>query len=693
MTDRNPRNRARLATGDDGFELRLTGVVGDFFDGFTDDDVSDLTTGLTGPGTVVINSPGGLVFQGIDIFHQLAAIEGITVRIQGLAASIASVIALAGSRVEIARGSMMMIHNPWNVAMGDAQELRKSADVLDQIKESILDIYQAKTGQEREFLTEIMDEETWLTADEAVEFGFADAVVGDENTDASAAINRCNLSILAGTQHMPERIAALAKHQSAPSRSNRAAAPIHPETEDSTMPEENSTTDPAAPETANTPDSAGTNSADAQAAAQSAVEAERTRCNTIKRLCADKKLDNDFRDRLIDDGVELTQAESQINMLADYLANNVGNIGGGNAIEITRDERDTTRNSVATALLNRFNPSRYQMKGDDPGREWAGMSLREMAREFAEMSGKRTRGMGVHEVARAALHSTSDFPLILENVVGKTLRDGYELAPRTFLPLARRATLPDYKEVSRVQMGEAPKLQKVLEGGEYTYGTVGEAAEKYRLFKYGKVLAITSEIIINDDLDAFTRVPALMGAAAGQLESELFWAQVTGNPNMSDGNALFSTSHGNLQDTGSAISIVSIGEGRKFMRQQKGLNEEHFINVQPSFLVVPTEQETLAEQFVSQNLQPDSSGNINPFAGRLQVVSEPRLDAASTKAWYLWADPNMVDTFEYGFLQGEEGPQVETSEGFDVDGVKVKVRHNFAAKPIDWRGMFRNDGE
>src|SRR6056297_157221 len=151
---------------------------------------------------------------------------------------------------------------------------------------------------------------------------------------------------------------------------------------------------------------------------------------------------------------------------------------------IQRDQRDSIRAGVRDALLHRFNPRQHKMTGQ--GRAFAGLSLIELARDFATASGRDTRGMSRHQIARAALHSTSDFPDVLANVANKALRDRYELAPRTFLALANRGTFPDYKERSVVQMGEAPRLQKVLEGGEYKYGTVGDAAEKYSLSKYGK---------------------------------------------------------------------------------------------------------------------------------------------------------------------------------------------------------------
>ena len=113
-------------------------------------------------------------------------------------------------------------------------------------------------------------------------------------------------------------------------------------------------------------------------------------------------------------------------------------------------------------------------------------------------------------------------------------------------------------------------------------------------------------------------------------------------------------------------------------RQQT--EQGHFLQASPAFLVVPTAIETRAEQFVSPSVIASEPGAINPFAGRLRVISEPRLDTASATAWYLWADPNMIDTVEYAYLQGEEGPQIQRRENFNTDGLDLKVRHSFAAR-------------
>jgi hypothetical protein len=164
-----------------------------------------------------------------------------------------------------------------------------------------------------------------------------------------------------------------------------------------------------------------------------------------------------------------------------------------------------------------------------------------------------------------ALHTTSDFPAILAAVTNKTLRDAYQAAPRTFPPIARRATAADFKDMHRLQLGEAPQLEKVNEAGEFKRGSLGEGKESYRVETWGKVIGITRQVIINDDLDAFTRIPALFGTAAATLESDVVWGIVTSNPNMADGGALFHASHKNLVGTGTALDVANLGKARAQM--------------------------------------------------------------------------------------------------------------------------------
>ncbi len=131
-----------------------------------------------GPITLHINSPGGDCFAASQIYTMLMEYpHDVTVQIDGMAASAASVIAMAGTRVQMSPTSMMMIHNPFTMAMGDSEEMRKAIQLLDEVKESIINAYEIKTGQSRTKLSHLMDSETWMNAWKAKELGFCDEVM------------------------------------------------------------------------------------------------------------------------------------------------------------------------------------------------------------------------------------------------------------------------------------------------------------------------------------------------------------------------------------------------------------------------------------------------------------------------------------------------------------------------------------
>jgi hypothetical protein len=412
-----------------------------------------------------------------------------------------------------------------------------------------------------------------------------------------------------------------------------------------------------------------------------AAIAERSRVSEITGLCQRHGL-TDMADKLVSSGVTVESARSQI---LDKLATRDA---GRNTphIETLVDETETRRSAVENAIMNRANPGRIKLT--DAGRQYRGLSLLEIGRELIEKEGVNTRGMDKLQLAQRAL-STSDFPSVLANVANKTLRAGYEAAPQTFKPFTRQATAPDFKTIQRTQIGDAPQLKKVNEAGEFTYGSIGEGKEEYKLATYGRIIAVTRQTLINDDLAAFADLPAKFGRAAANLESDIVWGIITTNGNMADGVALFHANHGNLGS--GAIGVTGLDGMRAAMRIQKSLDGQ-FINVMPSFLIVPAAKETLAQQYTSADFVSAKSSDINPFKSALQVLVEPRLDAVSTSVWYGAADPMTIDTIEYCYLDGNEGVYIETRTGFEVDGMEIKARLDFAAKAIDHRGLYKSTG-
>jgi hypothetical protein len=433
-------------------------------------------------------------------------------------------------------------------------------------------------------------------------------------------------------------------------------------------------------------------------ATAAATAAERTRATTIRQMAAKVGL-QDAADDMIARGLTAEQASVE---LLEKLAENNGNGRSAQPTVVTGavDMAVITakRNAMQNALLHRCDP---KVKLEDAAREFRGMRLIDMARESIELVGGNARGMLPQEVAKAALgcdrqsfraagmHTTSDFPLLLGSTVNRTLRAAYELAPQTWRPLGRQTTVPDFREITRVALGDIAALEKVNEHGEYKYGTLGEEGAPIKVAKFGKIIAITWESIVNDDLSALTRIPQALGAAAAQTESDLIWNLLLSNPDFVDGTDIFHADHGNLAAAGGAINTTTLAAARAAMRKQKS-KAGHYLNLGPEFLVVGPDKELEAYQFTSSNYVPAKNADINDSRNAaLTVIVDARITG---NQWYLYAAPGVVDTFEYAYLEGEQGVFTETREGFEVDGLEIKARLVFGGAWIDYRGAYKNPG-
>lgn len=424
--------------------------------------------------------------------------------------------------------------------------------------------------------------------------------------------------------------------------------------------------------------------------------AERTRTTEIMTLVQRHDLGNEVATDLIARGVSIDEARAAVlDRLAERSAG-AGPIAAAPTNAAGQAGEVAYRDAVVNALRHRHDPGAVQL--DPAAREFRGLSLLEMARAVLERRGVQTRGLSRMELAglafetrSAGYHTTSDFTAILANVANNTLRAAYASTPRTFTAFARRAVITDFKPVQRSQLGGAPDLIKVGEGGEFKYGSIAEGKENYALATFGRIMAITRQVLINDDLDAFTRVPAAFGASAADLESDLVYAILTSNPAMGDGTALFHADHGNLL-TGAVIDETSLAAAYRAFAKQKGL-EKRPISIIPRYIIVPPGVRAVQARKQVTATTPAAAADVNTFAGRMEVVEEPRLIPASgNDPWFLSADPARIDTIEYAYLDGQEGVFTETRMGFNVDGMEIKARHDFAAKAIDWRGLSKNPG-
>ena len=433
--------------------------------------------------------------------------------------------------------------------------------------------------------------------------------------------------------------------------------------------------------------------------AQRAQQAEQQRAADITDVCTRHAVGH-LAAGLIRAGGTVEVARAAV---LDELARRDAASGGHRnvRIETVSDEQQTRMAGIQEALLCRIDP---RAPLTDNGRQYRGMSLVEIGRDMLEAAGHNTRGLSRLDIAGRMLQvrstgyqGTSDFSSLLANVAGRRLRDAYTQSPTTYQIWARRApNAPDFKDITVVQLSGAPELLRTNEHGEFTYGTLKDGAETYKVVTYGRIVALTRQAIINDDLRGFDRLLQAFGDSARRLENRLVYAQLTENPVMSDGVALFHATHGNLGTGGTVFDdITKLGAARTAMRKQTGMQGEQ-LNIAPRYLIVPASLEQIAYQFTSSNYMPIVPGQVNEFrtGGRtaLEPIVEPLLDANSAAAWYLAADSAQIDTVEYAYLDGAEGPVIESEVGFEVDGVSFKARLDFAAKATDYRGLRKSTG-
>ncbi len=462
----------------------------------------------------------------------------------------------------------------------------------------------------------------------------------------------------------------------APSENNRSGAPAAPA--------------PAAPVPANPP-------AGDDAAARAATEAA-ARAAEITEMCTRHGV-SQLAAGLIRGGNSVDQARQAV---LEELARSDAVAGGHNntRAQTLGDEFQTRMAGIEEAMMHRVYAGATLT---DNGRQFRGMSLLEIGRDFLESRGVQTRGMDRLRLAteilhyRSGMHGTSDFAAIFANVANKRMRGAYEENQGTYTQWARRApNAPDFKNINIVQLSGAPELLRTNEHGEFQYGTMKDGAMSYALVTYGRMISLTRQAIINDDLRAFERLVSAFGASSSRLENRLVYSQLTGNPTMGDGKTLFHADHANLATgAGSALQLSSLKTARTAMRKQKGLQAEE-LNLAPNFLIVPASLEQDAYQLTSSNYVPAKQADVNEFraGGRTAVepIIEPILDAASETAWYLASNNSQVDTVEFCYLDGAEGPVIESQAGFEIDGVTWKCRLDFAAAAIDFRGLQKGAG-
>lgn len=455
----------------------------------------------------------------------------------------------------------------------------------------------------------------------------------------------------------------------------------------------------------------------------SILATERKRIKEINALGEKANIERTVVDRWISEGISLELVREKVIERMAANATSTGTSAGAD-IRVTASGDDKFMAAIQDGILMRCQRSsgvKRSLVGEKPAdgaEDFSSGRLSRIAEEILRRAGVQTHRFSTPDIARAVMgnrrvlermgirrdspyHTTGSFVNLLLNVANKSLLAAYDESPFTWNLWARQGeSTDDLKAITRTRFSEAPDLDDIPEGKEYPEAGMSDSKESYAVAKKGKMFTVSWETIVNDDLGALSRVPAMFGNAARRTQNKKVYEVLTANALMGDGYALFSSSHASGDNTSGAAaapSVTTLNAGFTKMRLQKGLTTDAVLGLIPRFLIVPVAYEATALEIVnsiSYNAANNNEGVKNLYGPtgprNLTVIGEPTLDAASSTTWYLAADPMQIDTVELTFLAGEESPQIDTEWDFDTDTYKNKVRQTFGVKAIDWRGLYRN---
>jgi ATP-dependent protease ClpP protease subunit/phage major head subunit gpT-like protein len=629
--------------------LSFDGIIGD-----PGNTAADVRTALRkgGPVAVSINSPGGLATEGLAIYNILKAQDArVNVTVDALAASAASLIAMAADKITMRAGALMMVHDPAAITIGTAAAHDKTSAILNKMSEQFAAVYAARTGLTPERVRALMADETWMTGPEAVDLGFASAA---SDVGATAIAPAFDYHVF---KHAPAMLLALAPPN--PKRktpmAKKPAVVIDDEVDDD--------------ETI-VVDTTGTILASAAAAKLTAVE--------TADIVLKSKGNVDTARNLIITAVAAKAGDQTIQM---------GDAAGGDEAG-----HDALIGAAFTAKLN----------GKTPTGPLHGITNVGIAAEFLRARGIKLESNDAVSTVRQAFgvrrtymssgfQTTSDLPGILGDSMHKSLQDLFVAADDGVSKIASVGTMQDFRTKSIGKLSSFPGLELVGESGEITWGVLDEGGEKISVATFARGLSVSLQVWINDNLGAVQRSIRDIAFGAVNLKSRLILTALL-NAIMSDGKTLFDAAHGNIVDS-TGPSIEGLSAMRTIMRQQKALDGTTVLGLAPKIVLVPSALETAA-QLVTAAISPVATEAVNPFSGSIIVAAEPRLDAIDPNAWYGFADPSIMPAVEFDTLIGTPGPrlEIENPASFDRLGTSYRVWWACGAAPVEWRAAVKNSG-
>lgn len=650
---------------------------------------------LSGPVDVRINSYGGVVADALAIYNALRRHKGdVTTNIDGIAYSAASLIAMAGQNINMAANAMMMIHAPWAIAVGNANDMRLSADVLEKFADAMVSSYSRDGKVDADLASDWLKdgEDHYFSADEAADAGLVDGIT--DSIDIAAALR--------GVE-----------------RYQTPHAGTHP-TEDvmSDIKEQ------PGGDTIAQPDQfvANHKTVVAKSKAQGAT-GERKRIREIQDL---------FKGYADDPASE---AAALMEACIDDAACTMER-AQGRLIELMRGETAEPIPAAASAADHTFTPRRERaaagpdtsdkflegatkallirsgMEKDqkviaaERSSEYLSMTMVELAKHSLRMSGQPVHG-NQEDVLRRVLmagpgQGTDHFPAILENIANKAVMDGFLSAEESWASWTIPGTLNDYRTASRVNKSLFDKLDKMEEYEAFKSGRFADVKQSITGFLHGKSFSLTLQALVNDDLGILSEDARAWGEAGNVTIGDAVFTALTvagsggfGQTMDEDSQILFHADHSNYIASGSggAPAQATIQAGRTAMMTQTDPNSR-IVASAPRYLIHGTTLTMAVFSLLnSQSYITGVDGTIgerNPVASLgLAGVEEYRMDAFVSTAWILAAARRTV---EVSFVGGQRTPRVDRMPSGEIPGVTWQISIPFGVAALDFRTLYFNHG-
>lgn len=722
-------NRYRIqAKGPTRAELLIYGDIGDDWLAEESNDARTVVSRLQELGAsdidVRINSYGGVVADGLAIYNALQRHPSkVTTHIDGVAFSIASLIAMGGSEVRMADNALLMIHAPWGMSVGNAAEMRDMADTLDKFAQAMTTAYLRDQGPDEARISGWLTdgEDHYFTASEAADIGLIDAVT--DSIDIAAALRGA------------ERFKLPAAHAAQRNQEANVATPHEP-AGGSQKPEKG---------TPETKDYLDQHKSAVNAGVEKGAQAENQRQQKVRALFyTDAGAfaygdDSDPADPMValmnrcleDIRCDETKALREINAAHRAGYRPIGNpldgaqphegssyarsarapgvqrLGGWSDAAMIADQSDKFVAGATEALEVRCgletDPAKVRQAR---GSEYLSMSVSDLCKAQLQMQGRPVSG-NREDIIRRVLaagpgQGTDHFTAILENIANKSIMDRFENAEETWGQWTEPGTLNDYREASRVNKSLFDALDKMIEHDAFRHGRFADVKQSITGYLYGKEFSLTLQAMVNDDLSMLTDDMGAWGEAASKTIGDAVWAVIQtagtggyGQTMDEDSTLLFHADHSNYVASGSggAPAKATIAAGRTAMMTQTDPNSR-VVASRPRYLLhgttlTPTVWELLNSFQMITGADTTAPDRNWVASTGLTSVEEYRFDSGVSTAWILAAARRTV---EVAFVQGQRTPRVDRMPTSNIPGVSWQISIPFGVAALDYRTMYLNYG-